>query len=288
MPGRATTEHRRGWYPSASGDLAATVDGVIAVDPYVVAQFMEYTGPIEVPELDTVVEADAAAEFLLVDQYSLADEKAIRVEALETLGTQAIIRLLGGAAPDPTVLARDLGPLAAENRLAIWHASATSQALLERIGLTAGLPRLGEADAAFGTTVINGSANKIDAFLQRETVVEEIDGRLVATVTLTNGAPTDGFPQYVIGNSAGLPDGSSRLIVQMLGHTFGEITRDGESVDGIGTFTEVGWSGQRFVVELESGESTTLRAEYLLPGTVGSGSTAEREQPITFEQPLRR
>ena len=49
-------------YPDSGGRV---IDGVIAMDPYVVAELMRFTGPIEVPELDVTVAAEDAAEFIL-------------------------------------------------------------------------------------------------------------------------------------------------------------------------------------------------------------------------------
>ena len=45
------------------------VDGVIAMDPYVVAALLRYTGPIHLPTLDRQLDADNAVPFLLLDQY---------------------------------------------------------------------------------------------------------------------------------------------------------------------------------------------------------------------------
>ena len=272
-------------YPDSGGE---ELDGVIAMDPYVLAQLMAYTGPIEVPELSTTVASADAADFLLLDQYSLAAEKEVRVEALDTLGREAITRLLTSSLPDPTELARDFGPLVEERRLLVWTDDPAERSFLVRIGMLGALPPLDPADGGFSVAVTNASANKIESFLEREVATEVVDGpdgarRLVADVTLTNGAPSSGYPEYVIGNPLGLPVGTSRLMVTFYGPPIdGGVELDGERID-VATFTESGWLGYRTTVELASGASASFHLEFDLPAPTGDPGA-----PATWAQALRR
>ncbi len=156
-------------YPQ-SGHSA--VDGVIAIDPYVVQALMAYTGPIEVPELAVTVRPTDAAKFILQDQYLLGEKAGnnTRIDALDTLGQRVIESLLAGSLPVPSDLARDLGPLVAENRLLAWTSDPAEQDLFGRIGLLGALPEMGD-DGGFGFTVVNGGNSKIDVFLERNTDV---------------------------------------------------------------------------------------------------------------------
>lgn len=272
-------------YPDSGG---RPLDGVIAMDPYVLAQLMQYTGPIEVPELDVSVAAADAAEFLLVDQYSLADEKDVRVEALDTLGNEAIRRLLTSELPDPPELARDFGPLVEEGRLLMWTTDPAERAFLDRIGMLGALPAIDSVDGGFGVDVTNASSNKIDSFLTRDVSVEierGADGerRLVADVTLTNNAPTTGFPDYVIGNPIDLPVGTSRLIVTFYGPPLTDgVKRDGERID-VATLSEAGWLGYRTVVELEAGGTVNYRLTFAIPP-----DDDDMDEPVTWTQALRK
>ncbi|MFK7917839.1 MAG: DUF4012 domain-containing protein [Ilumatobacter sp.] len=272
-------------YPDSGGQ---PIDGVIAMDPYVLAQLMEYTGPIEVPELDATVAAADAAEFLLIDQYAIAESKRIRVEALDTIGLEAIQRILSAQLPDPPELARAFGPLVEERRLVMWATDRNERAFFNRIGMLGAIPPVDPVDGGFSVAVTNGSANKIDSFLDRSTTITEridADGtrRLIADVTLTNNAPTTGFPDYVIGSGIDLPNGTSRLIVTFYGATPIDVaTRDGMPLS-LGPITEAGWFGYRTGVDLASGESTSYRLEFVI--AVDDDDTFE---PATWEQPLRR
>ena len=278
-------------YPQSGG---RPVDGVIVMDPYVVAALMDYTGPIDVPELDVTVTPKDAATFILEDQYDWADDgNAQRIDALESLGQQVIVRLLTGSLPAPTELARQLSPLVAERRLLAWTDDPAEQELLGRANLSGAFPDLG-ADGGFSVSVTNATGNKIDVFLDRDVdvTVEETahgDRRLVGEVTLTNRAPATGLPRYVIGNPLGLPSGSSRLIVTFYGpQGLVAATLDDEPID-LEPATEGGWWAYGHVLDLGPGERATYRIAFGLdssdPGSSGDDASS---RPIVFTQPLAR
>ncbi len=274
-------------YPQSGG---RPVDGVLVMDPYVVAALMRYTGPIDVPELGVTVEPDDAAWFILHDQYTLATDvggaidNPNRVDALETLGQEVVTRLLAGRLPPPEELAGVLAPLVDERRLLVWTVPAAERDLLERTGLLGALPEPGDA-GGFSVSVTNAGASKIDVFLRRTvdvSVEPAPDGgrRLVAEVTLTNTAPASGLSEYLIGNSVGLPDGSSRLFVTFYGPSrLVAATLDGEPT-GLEPSREAGWAAFGDFVDLRSGESARYRLEFELPP---GGAEVE---PTVFEMPL--
>ncbi len=274
-------------YPQSGG---SPVDGVIVMDPYVIAALMQYTGPIDVPELGVTVEPDDAAWFILHDQYALAtdDRGAIdnpnRVDALESLGQSVVTGLLAGRLPPPEELAGVLAPLVDERRLLMWTAPAAERDLLARTGLLGALPETGDS-GGFSVSVTNAGASKIDVFLRRTvdvSVEPAPDGgrRLVAEVTLTNTAPASGLPEYLIGNSVGLPDGSSRLFVTFYGPPrLVAATLDGEAT-GLEPSREAGWAAFGDFVDLRSGESARYRLEFDLPPGDAEG------EPTVFEMPL--
>ena len=68
--------------------------------------------------------------------------------------------------------------------------------------------------------------------------------------SLTNDAPTDGLPDYVIGNPIDLPTGTSRLIVTFYGPPVArEISLDGDPLS-VEPLTEAGWSGYRTAIDI--------------------------------------
>lgn len=267
------------------------VDGVIAVDPYVLQALMKYTGPVDVPELGVTIRPDDAASFILKDQYLIAQEddgefdNGSRIDALDTLGEEVIDKLLAGALPAPSELARDIGPLVAEKRLLAWTTEPAERDLFDRIGMLGALPTIGD-DGGFGFTVVNGGNNKIDVFLEREFDVRietRSDGLrvLVADVTLTNNAPKSGLPQYVIGNSRELPDGTSRMLVTMYGpSTLLAFDIDGQAAE-FDKAPEAGWTGYSRTVDVGPGGTVNFHVEFALGPAVD-----DVDNPVIWEQPL--
>lgn len=274
-------------YPQSGGQ---PIDGVVSMDPYVVQALMGYTGPIELTEIGRTVKPKDAAQFLLEDQYLvLADgTNAERIEAIDTLGQQVIDALLTAALPVPSKLAGDVGPLVEERRLLVWTDDPTEQALLERIGLLGALPVQGD-DGGFSVMVSNQGRSKVDAFLDRtvdtEIVVADDGTRtLVADVTLTNDAPADGLPRYVIGNSFGFPNGSSYLWVNFFGPDgTPTVTRNGTPIDIGDPEPEAGWWASPFDELIGPGETVTYRVEYSLDPAVDGV-----DAPTRWDQPLAR
>ena len=247
------------------------VDGVAVMDPYVMRRFLRYTGPVRADGIDDPVGADDILPFVLFEQY-LGDSNAERIDALDSIGRSVIGALLGGSLPDPVTLAADLLPLVRERRLLLWVAEPAAREALALSGLDGGLPVVDPlTEAGFGVTVNNAGANKIDAFLDLDVDVA-IEGsgssrRLVAEVTLTNTAPADGLPRYIIGNPFGLPMGTNRYYISFYAAVLpSSITRDGRSI-GLGSSSEAGWRvGSRFDW-LTAGSTSTYRLEYEVPAS---------------------
>lgn len=267
------------------------VDGVIAMDPYIVQALMKYTGPIELAEAGVTVQPDNAATFLLQGQYDLipASSNDGRIEAIDTLGQRVIRDLLSSTLPEPGQLAAEIGPLAAERRLLVWTDRPDEQDLLDRVGLSGALPPL-ESDGGFSLMVSNAGHSKIDAYLDRtvDTTIEtRPDGTrlLVADVTLTNNAPRSGLPRYVIGNDYGLPSGASYLWLNFFGpDSLLEATRNGKPMTLTRSDTaEVGWTAHEGYEVLGAGESATYRLQFVL-----EGADDNVDAIVRWDQPLAR
>ena len=284
------------WVGEVVTDLYAqttgrSVDGVIAMDPFVVAALLEYTGPIQLVTLDQELTADNAVPFLLRDQYVVAEDKADRIDALAEAASITFDALLGDALPEPITIARDLGPLAAERRLLVWSADEEEQALLERVHLAGQIPPSAGSDG-WSFTVTNGGGNKIDSFLERaagyESTTDPVTGETTATmhVRLTNNAPAEGFPPYVIGNRVGLPSGTSRLYVSFYSPlALTGVTLDGQPT-GLAVGQELDWNVYSGYVDIPPGG--TVDVELQLAGVVQvPGEIVTWEQPmVTPVQPL--
>lgn len=188
-------------YPQSGG---LPVDGVIAIDPVGLAALMNFTGPIEVPGIAEPLDAGTAAEYLLSEQYVTLVDNDARLDTLETLARATFDQLTAGDLPSPRGVADTLGPAVAGGHIHAYSSDADQQDLFEVVGIDGALPEV--RGDSLSVVVNNAVGNKIDLFLEREIDYEvtwdPATGQVAATatVTLTNNAPAEGLPDYVIGS----------------------------------------------------------------------------------------
>ena len=220
-------------YPQSGG---RPIDGVISVDPTALAALLRFTGPIDVPGLSRPLTEDNAARYLLLDQYIEAPDNETRIDALEVLARRTFERLTTGDLPGPRGLADALGGVVDAGHLHVFSPDPAQRRLLERFRLDGALPPV---DGDFlGVVNNNAAGNKVDIFLAREITYDATwdpatgDVAATATVRLTNRAPGEGLPGYIIGNSLSddgeLAPGTNRTYLSL----YSPWNLEGASLDG--------------------------------------------------------
>lgn len=228
-------------YPQSGGE---DIDGVVFLDVETLARFLEFTGPIsfsadELPDGESTLTADNAARFLLNGQYDV--EKTDRVDALETFSRRVVDELFAGTLPPPTDILDTLGPMVEQQRLTAWMSRPDEQAVMETVGIDGSLPSAAEHDG-LAIAFNNAVGNKIDYYLDAAaeyTVTADASTSMVSgqlELTMANGAPTTGQPEYVIGNPIGLPWGTTRILVSV----FTKLPVTDARLDGEPIATETG------------------------------------------------
>ena len=205
-------------YPQSGGQ---PVDGVLTVDPTGLAAIMRYTGDVHVEGLPTPLTSENVEQYLLFDQYvQFADDNEQRVDLLEDVARTTFERLTNADLPGPRKLSEHLDPVVDGGHIQFTTFDETSALVLTGFGVTGYIPPPDNSDSILLTTT-NAGASKIDVFLRRSEAYEvhwnPETGEVRATlrVTLENTAPAEGLPDYVIGNSVGLPNGFNRSYVSM-------------------------------------------------------------------------
>lgn len=211
-------------YPQSGG---RDIDGVLTVDTFALTALLEFTGPVTIAGVAAPLTSANAGNFLLRDQYIDFPDSPTRADALETLSREVFTRLTSGALPGPRRLAEVMAPLVRGGHLQFASLHRREQPFLARIGIDGAMPPV---DGDFLSVVTsNASGSKIELFLRRSTRyaarVDPDTGAVEATieVTLHNGAPAVGLPDYLIGNVVGqtalggkdLPPGTSRLFLSV-------------------------------------------------------------------------
>jgi uncharacterized protein DUF4012 len=260
------------------------VDGVVAVDATVFATLLRYTGPIQLTTLPETLGADNATDFLLRGQYVAAEgDTELRSDALGEAASQTFQQLIRGSLPEPIALARDMGPLVSARNLMMWSAAPDEQALLLDSNAAGQMPTLDGANG-WSVTVTNAAGNKIDSYLRGTAEFAATTDSAGTTTSqlrleLTNTAPSEGLPRYIIGNRLGLPLGTSRLYVSLYSATpLASLTVDGVPT-GVTVGSELGWYVYSLYVELAPGQARAFDVRW-------AGAVADPGRIVTLTQPL--
>ena len=273
-------------YPQSGG---RHVDGVISIDAAGIAGLIKLTGPIAIPGLDRELTADNAADFILRDQYQLADG-AGRQDLLDTIARTTVEQLLGGTIPGPVTVGKVLGPLASQGRITMWTEHPAERAMLHDIGMLGELPVLDGGDG-LAITVNNAAPNKIDVYAGRDISYnarqDPATGTVSAelTVVLTNTAPEQGLPELVAGNAFGLPAGANRMYLSVYTPLqMTAVSLDGTTI-GMESAREGAWHVYSQIVEVPPGGRRTLSVR--LNGTLAAHrpySFTARPQPLVIPE----
>ena len=253
------------------------LDGVFVIDPAGIAALLGATGnSITVPNLDQTLTASTVEQFLLLGQYKFAEND--REDLLAAVTEQTVDQILHSTLPKPQQLIEQLGPAALGGHVSIWAARDDEESFLREVGVDNALPGFtGPYGSADGLAVVtnNASGNKIESFLQRTVEYTpvydagsgETSGTL--TITLTNNAPTTGYPDYVIGNIVGVPTGTNRMLLSV----YSRLGASAATVDGqpvtVETGGELGWNVYSKFVDVPSGK--TVVVTMTLSGRVARG-----------------
>jgi hypothetical protein len=194
------------------------IDGVLALDPYGLANLIALTGPIEVPGLGELTSANAASELIAGQYATFAPNQQTQVhDYLQDALRIEFHQLTSGSLPGPRALSEALDPAVRQGRIQFWSFDKSDQPVLRRLGLAGAFPAAGGHDVLAVTTQ-NSANNKIDAYLQRsisDAVTYDPENGAVAsrvTITLHNEASAQGLPSEVIGSykGSGLPPGTNK------------------------------------------------------------------------------
>ncbi len=252
--------------------------GVMALDPIALSYLMKATGPVTLSD-KTRVTAKNVVPLTLHDVYErFPADQVERKSYLQEISSQVAARLTGGEAK-PVPLLKALGRASAEHRLLLWAADPVTESQLGDSAITGRLP---SGRPAIGDTIVDLAGSKLDYYLDRTLTYTPgcSDGRSSMTLTLRNGAPASGLPEYVTvpRGRPGLPPGTNRMLVTIYLPPQSRVTgvgQDGKTVT-VRQGSELGMRWLERSVTLLPGQSTTLQVEF--GETLGASAQVERVQ----------
>lgn len=240
-------------------DTGQQVDGVLAVDPVVVAALVGVTGPVTLAD-GTVLHAEDTVEQLLSTVYQRFDDPAAQDAHFATAAAGVLDAVTGGTA-DPAGLVSALADAAGQGRVLVWSGHQSEQELLTGTVLSGAI-----ADAdQIGIYLNDGTQAKLGYYLDTEVTLDPdcAAGEVAVTVRLTSTVPADAadsLPAYVLGGDGPADPGvlqTNVLIYAPAGSGLSGMQRDGAQAGGVTTLHD-GRSVFATTVTLAPGDSTEL------------------------------
>ncbi|MHA7209815.1 DUF4012 domain-containing protein [Arthrobacter sp. MDT1-65] len=264
----------------------SSIDGVIALDPVVLANILRATGPVELgtvgdpavdallaeTQLPTALDSTNVVPTLLSDVYAVIEEPALQ-DAYFAAVAAKVFGALTDVQGDGTQLVDALVTSAEQGRLYLWSASTDEQDLLAQTDLAGAALGPTVGGAAFGVYFNDGTGAKMDYYVRRTVQLVKScpgDGYSLYTVrvTLTNTAPTDAatsLPGYVTGAGAfGVEPGRVKTNTVSYGPAQSRLQQ--ARIDGvdapIGSFAHGNRPVGILTTELGPGETATLEMDF--------------------------
>lgn len=186
------------------------VDGVITLDPVVLSYLLRSTGPVALPDGETL-SADNAVQMLLSDVYQRYPDPSAQ-DAFFAGATGAVFTAFLEGRGSTVSLLTNLATAAEQRRVLMWSADPEEQDILEGSSVAGELPVTDEETARFGVYLNDGGGSKMSYYVKPDVSLAwdqcAPDGRkgqrqLTLKMTLTNTAPADAatsLPRYVTAN----------------------------------------------------------------------------------------
>lgn len=263
------------------------IDGVIALDPVVLANVLDATGPVTLGEFDdpvisalvshtglpSALDSDNVVSTLLSDVYAKIDDTSLQDPYFAAVAGRIFSAIADGQG-DSGALIDALTRSNDENRLYLWSNTPGEQEVIADTTLAGAATGPLKDGAAFDVYFNDGTGAKMDFYVRRTVQVLEScsdDGHHEYTVqvSLTNTAPTDAaesLPAYVTGAGVfGVPPGSVRTNTVAYGPAQAAV--ETATLDGAGISVGSYLHGERPVgvvtTEIGPGETAVIEMSFI-------------------------
>lgn len=239
------------------------LDGVIVADPFALAGLLELTGPVEIPDLGTEIDAGNVAAYVANEAYAEFPDPDVRKSVLGSVAQQVFERFMESGSPSGDWV-RALSGVAGGGHLKVFATDDQLEAALGTTGVAGELPS--PPGDFLAVVQNNGGGNKLDFYLDRSVTYRVRllpDGSAEATVQLDfeNHAPDSGLPQYVIGPYQDVSEAGENVGITSMYCTADcrllSVTRNDEPI-AVTVGEELGHAFFQDYVKIPSGESASV------------------------------
>lgn len=250
-----------------------SIDGVVALDPVVLAHLLDASGPLPLSSeglragLPSELTSQNVVPTLLSDVYQAFSTNKEQDEYFAAASQEIFQALASGKVSGPALMA-SLSRSYEENRLHLWSAHNRDQAILGDIPLGGAVSGPSTGGASFGVYFNDGTGAKMDYYVRRTVQLEQVcsgDGysQYKVKINLTNTAPSDAATLLPVGVTGGGKFGTPPGSVQT------NIVAYGPALSHVDTTTQDGAKAS-FGSYLHSGRPVGVHSVRLAPGQATS------------------
>lgn len=271
------------------------LDGVIAMDPVVLAHLLEATGPVKLTGvaspsgtgLPANLTEKNVVQTLLSDVYSSLESNTSQDDYFAAVTREVFSGLTSGRASGKNLIGA-LAKSVDENRLLVWSDHEDEQKVLVTSAVGGSTSGRSVGGASFGTYFNDGTGAKMDFHVKRTVQLAQecpVDGytRVKVRVTISNEAPRDAataLPELVTGGGRyGVPPGTVQTNVVAYGPAQAQI--ETVHLDGIKSSFGSQLDGERPVgtvtTRLKPGQSNTVEFTF--------GKIVQHDEPVLLVTP---
>lgn len=257
---------KRMWEVNGRG----SVDGVIAVDPYMLQSLLKLVGGVSLPD-GTQVNGDNCVQVIEHDVYWKYLSKANQTpesgkladaafSAIASLAFDKVIDNIGSV--DMTSLAQTLAKDTEDHRIQIWMADGDEEAAMKDLGVS-GAISTDETQPELGVFMQNIIASKLDWWQECNTTYQKNGNTYTVTTTVKNDITQqeiDEASDYIVGNLPPFKRGTiheSVFLYAPAGGSIGNVQISGDGTDN-GSFTVNGQKVRSTTITVEPGATTTI------------------------------
>jgi hypothetical protein len=179
------------------------VNGVLALDTTALKSLLTVTGPVYVPEINTVVAASNVQPLLLHDLYvrfPAGADQQLRHADVSAVASAVVNRLSQGGY-DPARLIYQLSAIIPGRHLMFWDSTPSLQAAIVHFGASGELGS--DPTRTVHVSLQSGVAAKLDWFIRSSDhisiQISNDTAFITSTLQVTNTAPAHGQPSYALG-----------------------------------------------------------------------------------------
>jgi hypothetical protein len=261
----------------------AKIDGIIALDPVVLANLLRATGPVALKDPATLalmqptglpasLTAENVVKTLLSDSYAALQDPGLQDDYFAGVASEVFAALAAGQG-DGKKLIEELVRSSEQGRLYVWSARPDEQRAISPTAVSGMVAGSEQERSSFGLYFNDGTGAKMDYYVRRtaqlvQTCTADGGSAVTLRVTMSNTAPADAgasLPKYVTGQGVfGVKPGRVRtnVIAYGPGRSLLEKARVGGGPAQLSSFRQDQRPVAVLTTEIGPGESQTVEIDF--------------------------